>query len=481
MPRTKTATPQLERRSANGKWFFRRFIQKKVVVIKTGTKDKKEAETFREKYMRLEIEAQNRKERGELAVKTAQAILITVRGEGLERYTFEEGYKIFLNTTENFRDHSSRYQQEFLGVCQKFFAWCATRGIFYMDEISNEIARNYAKFLWDSNLSAKSFDDYVNVLSKLFATVDAMKKLPNRNPFCSINISRKRRGRISEATHRPLEPDMINAVMKAAAEEGEDWYDLFLIGLHTGMRLKDAALLQWNSVNRDFIEVIPFKTRKFGTLAKVPISDILRGMFEKRRTKQNESPYVNPAIANFYLSSDWVKKKSQKIFVKALGKENTIMPKGEHRKINVSIYSFESFRTTFTSLLGSFNTEFRVIMELLGWTSWNMLRIYEKKYKYNSDFRDKEKIQSVGRLTVLSSSTKDIVPTEKRIIPTKESLERLILKYSNVAISKIFEISNVAVAHWLARFGLVRPKRLLTPDISDEEIQKIREGLRIAA
>lgn len=482
MSRNKTLTPKLYQRGANGNWWFRRFVNGKDKAINTGTAARAQAEAFVKQYVGLEIEAANKERRGELAMRTAEAIILTVRGEGIKRISFDDAFKVYLDTTEDFSELSVRYRDLFLSTCRKFFTWCHENGLQYIDEVSDEIARNYAKKLTDEHLSPKSFDDYIKILSKFFTTVDAMKKLPNRNPFNKINIKRKRKGLVSEATRRPLEPEMIRKVMECAADTDEDLYDFFTIALYTGMRLKDAALLRWEAVQTDFLEIIPYKTCRYGTIARVPITGELRKMLDRRREKRGFNQYVIPAIANLYYhdSGYTVSKHSQKVFVQAFGKENTIMPKGERRKVNVSIYSFESFRTTFASLLGSHDTEYRTVMEMMGWSSWSMLKIYEKKYNFNSHVRDLEKTKSVEKLQILSASVENIVPAPKKLSPTKEALERLISQYSNVAIGRIYEMSDVAIRKWMVKFGLSRSKRLLSADLSEEEILKIRQELQAA-
>ncbi len=477
MPRPKSLNPTPYQRGKNGNWFFKRSINGKMKELPTYTTDKTKAESYIKQYVRLEIEAENKERRGELAIKTAQSIMMSVRGESIERITFDEAFKVYVDTTDDFMDLAQRYRDVFTTTCRKFFVWCQGRGLQFMDEVSDEVARNYAKMLTADHFAPKTFDDYIKVLSKFFTTVDAMKKLPNRNPFNKTNIKRKKKGLVSDASHRPFEPDMINKVMTCAAKAGEDWYDLFLVGLHTGMRLKDSALLRWEAVQRDFVEIIPHKTSRYGTVARVPISGDLRQMLDKRKSQRGFNQYVNPVIAGFYLSGSWPSDKSQDIIVEALGKENTIVPKGEHRKVNTSIYTFESFRTTFATLLGNNNTEYRTVMEMMGWSSWSMLKIYEKKYNYNSNIRDQEKIQAVQNLGILSESTAGIVPAPKRLTPTKEALERLLDKYSNIAIGKIYDITEAAVRKRMKEFGLARKARILSPDITDEEIKAIRERL----
>ena len=134
MPRKKSLTPRLYKRGVNGNWCFRRFVNGKDKEINTGTPVKPEAESYAKQYVRLEIEAENRERRGELAVKTAQTIMMTVRGEGVERLTFEEGFRIYLDTMDNFTELSERYRMIFTSTCRKFFSWCQGRGLRYLDE-----------------------------------------------------------------------------------------------------------------------------------------------------------------------------------------------------------------------------------------------------------------------------------------------------------------------------------------------------------
>lgn len=480
MPRKKSLNPKIFQKRSGGPWYFRRFIDGKDHVVNTGTNSKKDAVIFVHQYIALEMEAENRVSRGESAQRTANIIMQSVSGIEIERLSFEESFQLYLETTENFMDLSVRYREIFTTTCKKFFEWCTALHLKYIDEVSDEIARRYAKYLIESHISDKTFDDYVKILSKFFTTVDAMKNLPNRNPFNKVNVKRRKRGLLSEASHRPLEPMMIRAVMQKAAEAGEDFFDLFLVGLHTGMRLKDAALLEWKSIEANFIQIIPHKTKRFGTTARIPISNALREMLSRRSDNRTFQRYVNPFIAELYQTTDGyeVSHKSQQIFIAALGKENISLANGVHRRVCSSIYSFESFRTTLATLFGNHNTEYRTVMEIMGWSSWNMLKIYEKKYQFNSGEKDKEKTDSVNNLLILSKSVSGLVPASPELRPTKNALIRLVSVFSNVAIGKIYGISDVAVKKWMRKWDVQRTRRILSSDLSHDEINQIREELR---
>ena len=82
-----------------------------------------------------------------------------------------------------------------------------------------------------------------------------------------------------------------------------------------------------------------------------------------------------------------------------------------------------------------------------------MLKIYEKKYSYNSNARDREKLESLKRLGVLYESVQGIVPALPRLHPTKEAQEKLLPSYKwtetgistvNPAGRNISPIANIA-------------------------------------
>ena len=107
-----------------------------------------------------------------------------------------------------------------------------------------------------------------------------------------------------------------------------------------------------------------------------------------------------------------------------------------------------------------------------------MLKIYEKKYQFNSGEKDKEKTDSVNNLLILSKSVSGLVPASPELRPTKNALIRLVSVFSNVAIGKIYGISDVAVKKWMRKWDVQRTRRILSSDLSHDEINQIREELR---
>ena len=130
---------------------------------------------------------------------------------------------------------------------------------------------------------------------------------------------------------------MIAQVLKSAANAGQDWLDLFILGLNTGMRLKDAALFEWQQIDGKFVEYYPYKTKRFQNRARVGISPALQEMLERRvKSADMNSPYLFPEIAQYYFSKS-IKDYLTEIFENALGKNIVRCKAGNHR-IKIQAY-----------------------------------------------------------------------------------------------------------------------------------------------
>lgn len=480
MSRKKSNEPKLFRRGRNGDYYFRRLVKGKDTKINTKTSDIAKAREFRNNYIRSETTASVLICQGTAAIKAADTVIKTITGAGLRRITFEEAYSLYIEHTPEWTDLSEQYSKDCQRSLEKFQWWCNEKEIHYLDEITKATAMEYSTFLY-SSCSPATHDLRVKFLSKFFATIDAIEDLPNRNPFNNKTVRRKRKGLVSEGSHRALEPAMVSAVMKEAAKSGQDWLDLFIVGYQTGMRLEDASLFRWDWIHGDFIDFEPKKTKRSHNHVRIPISIELKRLLERKRKENISSPYVNPVIADFMGRSDWVYKHSQEIFQDALGKDITQIPKGPHRKRNTCVYGFHSFRTTFMSMLATKLVHYRDAMKMLGWSSIEMVQLYEKMLEQARGEQDNRNKLLIDSLTVLQTPLEGVTVAPPVLKPTKDALEKLYGLYSNIVIGKIYEISDVAVAKWAKKYGINRTDRIISDKVTEEEIRKVREELRKAA
>lgn len=255
----------------------------------------------------------------------------------LERITIEEGYRIYAENNTTQADLSQEYCKQVVSKVKKFSDWRNSRNLHYMDEVDNSVARQYSIFLWEKNIAPSVHDGHIKALSKFFQDIDSLKTLPNRNPFNVANVKRKKHGYRTEASHKAFSPFMIAQVLKSAANAGQDWLDLFILGLNTGMRLKDAALFEWQQIDGKFVEYYPYKTKRFQNRARVGISPALQEMLERRvKSADMNSPYLFPEIAQYYFSKS-IKDYLTEIFENALGKNIVRCKAGNHR-IKIQAY-----------------------------------------------------------------------------------------------------------------------------------------------
>lgn len=168
---------------------------------------------------------------------------------------------------------------------------------------------------------------------------------------------------------------------------------------------------------------------------------------ERRKHVSDKETYVLPVLAAHYLRNEsYIVKKSKEIFNRALGgKENTQYGTNKHRQRKASIYSFHSFRTTFMSLLAGEDVSTRDAMRMMGWSSPDMIQVYEKmlqRTKNNYDRRSKKLLNNIDELKIkVPDVSKDCT-----LKITESALQRLIPLYSYEDIGRIYGISGVAGA-----------------------------------
>lgn len=481
MSKKKSTFPKLFQRTEGGSYCFRLNIQGKPTRINTQTSDDDQAKEFLQSFMAAHMSAEVAHRQRQNASQIAHKIIKDVSGNELERLPLEEAWGFWLQHTPDFNNNSERYQNQMKLYFSKFVAWCHEQKSNYIDEVDISKATCYSGVLKAQNMTAKTFNENRKILSRVFASIHAFKQLPNGNPFNPNIVAPQPQPVVSEATHQPLEPNMMSAVINAAAEAGQDWLDLFIVGAQTGMRLKDAALFRWEFIKGDFIEFRPEKTIGHGNLARIPISPTLARLLEQRHNQNQPSPYVNPIIAQFYQNSDWPSKKSKKIFEAALGKEKTqFSKKGKRRQRNGCIYSFHSFRATLMSVLAAKQTPVRDAMTIFGWESMEMVRIYTKMLEHALGEMDARNKKLFDTMPELNFRVPEVEITPERLEPTKKALQLLITQHSNQTIGLIYDISNVMVKNWMVKFGIVRTRRIIDNGIDEESIIKIRQELLAA-
>lgn len=182
------------------------------------------------------------------------------------------------------------------------------------------------------------------------------------------------RRRVEEPhTRRELSADELAAVVGVA--EGE-MRRLLVIGIYTGLRLGDAARLDWSSVDLDggFVTVAPRKTRRHvGTVARIPIPAPLAEMLRKTPRAERSGPVVPWAAEIHARDSGGLSRRVQRVFRRAGIETHAKGGPGGRAMVDVG---FHSLRHTYVSMCANAGVPLAVVQSIVGHTSPAMTAHY---------------------------------------------------------------------------------------------------------
>ena len=145
---------------------------------------------------------------------------------------------------------------------------------------------------------------------------------------------------------------------------------VFYIGMYTGQRLKDCALLQWQNVDlvHQRINVTQYKT---GQSVTIPIAKPLYEILLEAKERQVDG-YVNPQVAKRYKQKDprgkcigdnLVNVDVMRV-INHLGVETSVAVEGRKRK--TTVLGFHSLRHSFASFCAEAGVPKSVVVSILG-------------------------------------------------------------------------------------------------------------------
>lgn len=478
----RTNNPKLFQRGVSKLYYFRRRVDGKDKWINTQTSDLVEAKRLAKAYVEAEANAEGITRASEPDIKSladniSRSIVEEVTGKKVYSLKLSEAFDKWTALAPEYSDISKRSKDFCKTSFQRFQTWCQARDIEYCEGISNEVAISYANNLWERGITTKTFNEHIRMLSRLFIRLESAGVFNRGNPFSKEIVQRKGNKKHNTVGHEAIEKPQVELLITRAAAYGPDYRDLFIIGSQTGMRLKDAALLRWDQIDGDFIQITPHKTKRSGSKARIPITETISGILAAR-LKSKTTDFVLAELADDYIRSpESVTCKTKRIFENVFGKFNTYAASGIHRKNKTCIYSFHSFRTTYMSLLARQDVSIRDAMRIMGWESVEMIRIYERELEKNRKNADERTLKMVRRIEEFGITVPDC-NMEEQLVPTKEALLSLKDKYSNIAIGQIYGISEAAVRKWLRKFAVIRKARIASPSLTDDKISAVRKTLK---
>ena len=227
-----------------------------------------------------------------------------------------------------------------------------------VNDVTVELAMKYADHLRSQKIAVATHNRKIGHLRKVFSVMGDY--YDGENPFMTPALKRKNREEQDNHVRRlaftkDQELDILRVLDddKYIVLNKPEIRVLYSLGMFTGQRMKDCALLQWSKVSfaRKRIWVKQYKTSKE---VSIPISTrLMKVLKEAEQWKQNE--YVIPAVAARYKKKDKRGKNTGAALlnndimrvIKWIGlKPSVTIPEREKA---VTVYGFHSLRHSFAS------------------------------------------------------------------------------------------------------------------------------------
>ena len=256
-----------------------------------------------------------------------------------------------------------------------FAKWAAGK-VENVDDVTPELARRFMSHIAET-ASPKTFNDFLAVLALTWKTFVA-EGYAAGNPWAWDKATRRGIERKEKDTHTKSELtfEQLDALFHATAGEMRT---LFFIGIYTGLRLKDCALMKWDAVDLKggFIRLTPAKTKRHGVAVSIPILPPLAEALRAARDADAATAggYVLPELAELYQQSGgkYLSNRLKTVF-KHAGIEVASSMDGRSRK--VTDFGFHSLRHTFVSMAARAGIRQEVVRAIVGHTNAAMTMHY---------------------------------------------------------------------------------------------------------
>ncbi len=299
----------------------------------------------------------------EKEIKKSLVELEGVRAE-LQRIEDERPALLISGMFEAYRKHPNRPQcgavtlEGYRQQADIFAKWMADN---YPEakevrQVSKEVAAAFLDSL-SKRASANRYNKYASLLRLIWHTI-------GEDARCTVNPWEGVRRKVQPKTNgrRAL---TVEELERVTADLTGEMRLLFALGIFTGLRLGDCALMEWKSIDltRRVIITTPRKTIRTGREIVIPIHPVLFAMLEEVKAYKRKG-YLLPDIAADYLrGNERITNRVQAIFQRA-GIETQKAVEGYSR--SVTVVGFHSLRHSFVSLMGNAGAPLALVQSIIG-------------------------------------------------------------------------------------------------------------------
>ena len=238
-----------------------------------------------------------------------------------------------------------------------------------MRMVTDEIATEYLQHMTTERRIAGA--TYNSLVSKLKHTWQVFRR--DRKAKLAVNpwegVARRTRDTV---VRQELTVEELKRICEAATGEMRV---LVALGIYTGLRIGDAATLDWGRVDmvRGFVTATPRKTAKHGTTVRIPLHPTLRAILEEL-PGDHTGPILPESCAMYRHDASALSISVSNLFRKCGIKTNEVIREGGERRSVLK--SYHSFRHTFVSLCANAGVPLSTVQEIVGHKSTAMTMHY---------------------------------------------------------------------------------------------------------
>jgi len=341
-----------------GVWWVQSNRHGERIVQTTGMRDLKAARAERDRILNP-TGLKDQKDRAEAVLSRVQGIdqkLAKIADEA-PATRIRNGWQAYLDQ-QNRPDSGPATLAQYEATFEEFAKWMADRhaDTAELRHVTQTQADDYAGYL-QKTVAAPTFNRKIAALALVWRVLSKTARIAS-NPW--KQITRKR-----FAVHSRRELTLEELVKVCDAAKGE-MRILLTLGIYCGLRLGDAALLNWSDVDmlKGAISVIPVKTaRRTQKRVTLPIHRALFALLDETPAKDRQG-YVLPGIAERYRQYSGAASKDVARLFESVGIVTSAKMDGAMR--SRPDCGFHSLRHTFVSLCATGGVPQSVVQALVG-------------------------------------------------------------------------------------------------------------------
>ena len=302
-----------------------------------------------------------------------------------------------------------------------------------MRQVSKEVAADFLSDL-GKQVSPNTYNKYVALLRAIWRTMGEKAR-------CTVNpwdgIARKMQS--DGNGRRALTIEELTRVCSTLTGEMRV---LFALGVYTGLRLGDCALMDWGTVDmaRRVIVTTPRKTKKHKTVVEIPLHPALFAILDETPARRRMG-YIMPDMAATYeRDTSAIAARIRRVF-EAAGFETRAEIDGYSNR--VAKIGFHSLRHSFVSLMGNAGAPLALVQSIVGHSNPMMTSHYFHA-------RTDALANAVGKLPAITDGTPDADIIEADAVTTTPDTETRLQAFM-AAFDALTADERKEAARWIAK------------------------------